>query len=1299
MSPKLELNVKTESTQTMTAAELLGLNILNADTEIARHNHAVAAHSGAPSSTRLAASSPASTPVPSNFIPLTAVSSGRDKEIAVDEGRLDLEAVRAKLTEAQGPTYWRSLEELSGEPKFQEFVEREFGRQAPASWDALSRRDFLKVMGAGLALAGLTGCAFQPQEKIVPYVKAPEEIVPGKPLFYATAMPVGGGYVNGVLAESNMGRPTKIEGNDAHPASLGATDIFMQAAVLSMYDPERLQSVTYKGNASTWEEFAGAMQAERAVLSANGGAGLRVLTTSVSSPTLAAQMAEMKRVFPQSQWISYDPINEDNAMQGAQLAFGRPVNTVCRFDRAQRILSLDSDFLFESAGRVRYGRDFINGRRVRDGKEQTRTDINRLYVAESTPTITGAMADHRLPMKASQIEALARMILSQMQPGATRMSSAGLPQNTQAWVSAVIADLQAHRGSSLVVAGAHQAPVVHAMAHAMNDALGNVGKTLYHIDPVLDNSTNQTQALRGLVKDMNAGRVQTLLIVGGNPVYEVPADLNFLSALKRVKTTIRLGTQGDETAFQSQWVLPETHALEAWSDGRSFDGTTSIVQPLIAPLYDNARSAHELLAVFMNAPITDGYSIVENQWRGRLAGGAAVTKGAAATSGTKASDAASSGAMSTKGGGTTGTPATGAPTSGAATTATMTNATPSSAVMASATAADTAFDKVWQKVLHDGVVPNTAAKPVSVTLNSAVANSAPTKSSTGLEINFRPDPTLWDGRWANNGWLQELPKPLTRLTWDNVALMSMSTARGLGVTNEDIVQLKLNGRTVDAPVFVSPGHPDDAVTVYLGGGRTLGGRLLEGVGFNGYAIRPSDAAGFAAGLTVVKLAGRHRLATVEDHHIISTAGQKAGDDIDSTQGRDLVRIGDFAKYKANKHFLRGEFDQYIQYENREGDDSTARSENAAAPGGGTEGNQSPVEKNADGKGEGGNREGAEQAAEQGLPTLYNNGWPSDPKGMGKDGVPVYTDRDFNNADEAEARTKYNDPHVQYGYNDLPMPQWGMTIDLNSCIGCNACTIGCQAENNIATVGKDQVLNRREMHWIRIDTYFKGDVENPEAYFQPVPCMHCEKAPCEGVCPVEATSHSAEGINEMTYNRCVGTKYCSNNCPYKVRRFNFLQYTDLDTPQIKLQKNPDVTVRARGVMEKCTYCVQRVTEARIQAEREDRPMRDGEVVTACQQACPTNAIVFGNIADMNSQVRKTKAHPLNYGILTELGTQPRTTYLARLRNPNPVLEPLETNRRDASHANVGAANEESPTGPISPTTRENETGNAAAEGNR
>lgn len=1296
MSPELELNVKKESTQTMTAAELLGLNILNADTEIARHNHAVAAHSGAPSSTRLAASSPAPTSMPSNFIPLTAVSSGRDKEIAVDEGRLDLEAVRAKLTEAQGPTYWRSLEELSGQPKFQEFVEREFGRQAPASWDALSRRDFLKVMGAGLALAGLTGCAFQPQEKIVPYVKAPEEIVPGKPLFYATAMPVGGGYVNGVLAESNMGRPTKIEGNDAHPASLGATDIFMQAAVLSMYDPERLQNVTYKGNASTWEEFAGAMQAERAALSANGGAGLRVLTTSVSSPTLAAQMAEMKRVFPQSQWISYDPINEDNAMQGAQLAFGRPVNTICRFDRAQRILSLDSDFLFESAGRVRYGRDFINGRRVRDGKEQERTEINRLYVAESTPTMTGAMADHRLPLKTSQIETLARLILSQMQPGATKTSSAGLPQNTQAWVSAVVADLQAHRGSSLVVAGAHQSPVVHAMAHAINDALGNVGKTLYYIDPVLDSATNQTQALRGLVKDMNAGRVQTLLIVGGNPVYEAPADLNFLSALKRVKTTIRLGTQGDETAFQSQWVLPETHPLEAWSDGRAFNGTTSIVQPLIAPLYDDARSAHEILAVFMNAPITDGYSIVENQWRGRLAGGVAAASGTASPGGAKTSDAASSGAMSTKGGGT---PATGAPTSGAATTATITSGTPSSAAMASANAADTAFDKVWQKVLHDGIVPNTAAKPVSVTLNSAVANSAPTKSSTGLEISFRPDPTLWDGRWANSGWLQELPKPLTRLTWDNAALMGMNTARELGVTNEDIVQLKLRGRTVDAPVFVAPGHAEGAVTVHLGGGRTLGGRLLEGVGFDANAIRPSDAMGFTSGLQVVKLAGRHRLATVEDHFIISTADNKPGTDIDSTQNRDLVRIGDFAKYQANHHFLRGEFDQYIQYGNREGDDSTARSENAAAPGGGTEGNQSPVGKNADGKGEGGNREGAEQAAEQGLPTLYNNGWPSDPKGMGKDGVPVYTDRGVDDPDEVEARSKYNDPHIQYGYNDLPLPQWGMTIDLNSCIGCNACTIGCQAENNIATVGKDQVLNRREMHWIRIDTYFKGGVENPETYFQPVPCMHCEKAPCEGVCPVEATSHSAEGINEMTYNRCVGTKYCSNNCPYKVRRFNFLQYSDLHTPQIKLQQNPDVTVRARGVMEKCNYCVQRVTEARIQAEREDRPMRDGEVVTACQQACPTNAIVFGNIADMNSQVRKTKAHPLNYGILTELGTQPRTTYLARLRNPNPVLEPLESSRQDASHANVGAANEESPTGPVSPTTRENEAGNAAAEGNR
>ncbi len=1236
---------KKSTTSTISAAELLGLNLLSADTEIVRHNQSVAAHSATKtvtSSTRSGAFSPQNVAkTPSNFIPLTAIEDKTE--------RLDLETVRQKLTAAQGPTYWRSLEELSGDPKFQDLIDREFGRQAPASWAPLSRRDFLKVMGAGLALAGLSGCAFQPQEKIIPYVKAPEEIVPGKPLFYATALPVGGGYVNGALAESNMGRPTKIEGNSQHPASLGATDIWMQAAVLSMYDPERLQNVAFRGNPATWEQFAAAMAGERAKLRASGGAGLRVLTNGTTSPTLAAQMADLKRQFPQSQWISYDAVNDDNATEGARLAFGRAVHTVHQFDKAQRILSLDCDFLLESAGRVRYARDFISGRRVRDddfkgGKK--RVEMNRLYVAESTPTITGAMADHRLPLRASQVETLARLIYAQMQPGATKVSTAGLPTNVQVWVSAVIEDLQAHRGASLVVAGAHQPPVVHAIAHAMNAALGNVGETLFYTDPVLDNAGNQTQKLSALVKDMNAGRVQTLLIVGGNPVYDAPADYNFGAALKKVPTTIRLGMQSDETAFQSQWVLPEAHPLEAWSDGRSFEGTTSIVQPLIAPLYENARSVHELIATFANAPITDGYSVVENHWRQKLGGAAAMVNTAAMSGNSSgANGAASNGATSND----------------------MYGGSAIRGVGGFNPAVD-AFEKKWQTILHDGTIPNTASKPVPVALNGNFLSAVPAaKSSTGLEISFRPDPTLWDGRWANNGWLQELPKPLTRMTWDNAALMSLNTAQKNNLTNEDIVQLTLNGRSVNAPVFVMPGHPDDMVSVHLGGGRTHGGKLMMDIGFNAFALRTSNASGFASGLTLTKMPGQHKLATVEDHNVISAVQERAPlgfdktpkGEIDSTQHRDLVRVGNFADYQKDPNHLRGEFDRYIEYSTNK-DGSTGGPLGSATEGAKAESSTGSTQPQAAvGAKSEMKRDGAEAEAEAGLPTLYNNGWPSDPKGLGPDGQPIYTTRkSVNDPDEADARAKYNDPHVQFGYNDMPMPQWAMTIDLNACIGCNACTIGCQAENNIATVGKDQVMNRREMHWIRIDTYYKGKIENPEAYFQPVPCMHCEKAPCEGVCPVEATTHSAEGINEMTYNRCVGTKYCSNNCPYKVRHFNFLQYSDQDTPQIKLMQNPDVTVRARGVMEKCNYCVQRVTQARIEAEREDRPMRDGEVITACQQACPTDAILFGNIADTNSAVRKSKAHPLNYGLLAELGTQPRTTYLARLRNPNRVLDSYE-----------------------------------------
>jgi MoCo/4Fe-4S cofactor protein with predicted Tat translocation signal len=1115
---------------------------------------------------------------PANFIPLTAVLSASAVPTTAlhpaPAPRLDLETVRARLAGKGGQQYWRSLEELAATDGFQELLEREFPRQAPRDMEPLARRDFLKLMGAALALAGVSGCAYQPTEKIVPYVQQPEEIVPGKPLFYATSMTMGG-YAYGALAENHMGRPTKIEGNPDHPATLGATDPFMQASLLTMYDPDRSQTVRQLGNISTWDSFLATMQDALAAQRPTRGAGIRILTETVTSPTLTSQLRDFTRLYPGARWHTYEPASLENAHAGSRLAFGADVNTLYRFDQADVILSLDSNFLQEEAGRVRYAREFINGRRVRQG----RTKMNRLYVAESTPTITGAMADHRLPVRAGDIEGFARAIARQVgvagvtggAPAGTTAGTAGAGEVTPAkWISAVAADLQASRGRGLVLAGPHQPPAVHALAHAINQTLGNAGKTVIHTEPVETSPPNHTASLRNLVNDMRAGKVKMLLILGGNPVYNAPADFKFAQALNGVPLRIHLGLYDDETSALCHWHIPESHYLETWSDARAFDGTVSLVQPLIRPLYDS-RSAHEVLSLMLGNPTPlTSYDIVRSYWQGRrgLDGG-----GAATTRRTGAGGATFGGGAMTSGAGRVGT--------------------------ASRQAAD-AFEKFWEKALHDGVVPNTKAKPRAVALRTGFIASSPSPTAgSGLEVVFRPDPSVWDGRYANNAWLQELPKPITKLTWDNAALMSAHTAQQRGLNSNDVVELTYRGSTVRAPILVVPGHPDNSVTVHLGYGRTRAGKVGTGTGFNAYALRTSDAPGIASGVEMRKTSERYQLVTTQQHFLLDARSKDDPSKIDTTYGRDIVRVGAISEFVKDPRFL--------EEEHEEGERMS----------------------------------------------LFTPEWPSDVRQKGH---------------KAAGRNAQEGGYEGYGENHGKMiapHQWGMAIDLNACIGCNACTVGCQSENNIATVGKDQVSNSREMHWLRIDTYFKGYPENPEIYFQPMLCQHCEKAPCEPVCPVEATSHSAEGINEMTYNRCVGTRYCSNNCPYKVRRFNFLQYSDQMTPVIKLMKNPDVTVRSRGVMEKCTYCVQRVNLARIEAEKEfqdgTRPnamIRDGEIVTACQQACPTDAIIFGNINDPKSLVSRLKREPHNYGVLKELNTEPRTSYLARLRNPNPALEPPE-----------------------------------------
>jgi len=1006
---------------------------------------------------------------------------------------LDLVQIRAKLDGDAGRHFWRGLEELAGTQDYTDSLDHEFPRDPAKETKepgGISRRDALKWMGASAAFAGLTACTKLPAEKIVPYVNPPEEIIPGKPLFYASTMPLGG-FGTGVVVESHMGRPTKIEGNPDHPASLGAADLFAQASILNLYDPDRSKVVLASGQIGSWSDFLAVGDKTRQKYLANKGAGLRLLTETITSPTLADQLHTLLTQFPLAKWHQYEPCGRDTVREGARLAFDEYVNILYRFDRADVILSLDADFLCYGPGSVRYARDFSDRRRV-TGPDST---MNRLYVAESMLSSTGAMADHRLRLRSSDVETLARAVAAGL--GVKGVAPAGaLPGVPAGWIPAVVRDLQAHRGASLVIAGEYQPPAVHALAHAINDALGNAGKTIVYTAPVEVEPTNQMQSLGGLAADIRAGQVETLLMIGGNPLYNAPPDLDFGSNLLKVPLRIHLGLYDNETAQYCHWHIPAAHYLESWSDARAYDGTASIVQPLIAPLYDG-KTAHELVAVLLGQPGAVPHDIVRSYWMGQK-----LVK-------------------------------------------------------------DEAFEAAWEGWLEKGVIPGTAFPPKQVALKpGAVASedsAAAASISGGLEIIFRPDPSLWDGRFSNNGWLQELPKPFTKLTWDNVALVSPATAEQQQLANQDLVELRYAGRSVRAPVFVVPGHADDSVTVHLGFGRQRAGSIGTGVGFDAYAIRPSNTPWFGHGLEISKTGQRYHLVTTQVHHAIRQDGHEVEVESVTAEKRGLLRVATLAEFRQNPNFA-----------------------------------QDPEE---------------EKSRDL---TLYPN----------------------------------------YSYNGYA---WGISIDLNSCTGCNACVIACQSENNIAVVGKAEVDASRDMQWLRVDTYYHGDLDDPQAYNEIVMCMQCENAPCELVCPVGATVHSPEGLNEMIYNRCVGTRYCSNNCPYKVRRFNFKLYSDWTTPSLYGLRNPNVTVRSRGVMEKCTYCIQRINAKKIQAELEDREVHDGEIVTACQQTCPTQAIVFGNINDPNSRVAKLKAQSRDYSLMLDLNTRPRTTYLAKLRNPNPEIK--------------------------------------------
>jgi Fe-S-cluster-containing dehydrogenase component len=1077
----------------------------------------------------------------------------------------------------------------------------EFPEGASEFTDEVSRRRFLTVMGASLALAG-AGCNLRPAalRKIVPYTTQPDEITPGVPLFFATAAPVGG-YGCGVLVRSHEGRPIKVEGNPDHPSSLGGASIHALASVLDLYDPDRSRAVTGGGFNSGYEAAVAAVRGRLYDESgqARKGAKLRLLSGTVTSPTLAAVVGRILADFPDAKWAQHEPA-EGNARAGSEKAFGSALAAVYDFRRADVVLSLDADFLCQGPGAVRYSKDFAARRKVRvdtkdgGGPEQ----MNRLYVVESMPSVTGSAADHRLALPSGLVESFARALAREL--GVAGAPAAGdLPEAARQWVKPLADDLryladkkERPKGTTLVVVGDHQPASLHALAHAINARLENVGrdKPVRYVHSVEARPAGKVIDLKQLTEELDAGQVETLLILSSNPAYTAPADVPFAEKLQKVALSVHLGTHQDETAVLCDWHVPEAHYLETWGDVRGHDGTVTIQQPLIAPLH-GGRSAIEFLSAVTAAPNRSGYDIVRAHWAEQF--------------------------RAQKGQG--------------------------------------AFETFWQEAVRTGVVPGTAALEETPRFDGTkwaegAPPAPPLSRDNDLEINFRADPALLDGRYANNGWLQELPKPVTRMSWDNAVYVSPKTAadRKFGETfrwtggehgraQVPVVELRFRDRKVLAPVWVLPGHPDNAVTVHLGFGRTRAGKVAatpdepnaagEPVrGFNAYALRTSDAAWFAQGATIAPTNKTYYLACVQGNFRTYQTDPISGIKMD----RKPVRHGTLDDYKFHKEF--------------------ARIPPAAA------GETELINENVPGPAP---RPDAKSGAQQGKGSgAGHNG--DDHKEGGHNGH-----GGKNGHDDHGGHDKRLHPLTMYHPNDHLHPnlaqeqqrRWGMAVDLSACTGCSSCVVACVGENNTPVVGKYEVTRGRLMHWINVDRYYEGPTDNAAAlqtYFQPRMCVQCEKAPCEVVCPVGATVHSSDGLNDMVYNRCVGTRYCSNNCPYKVRRFNFLTYADWTTDTLKLGRNPDVSVRSRGVMEKCTFCVQRIRGAEIVAEREHRPIRDGEIVTACQAACPSDAIVFGDLNDPDSVVSRWKREPTNYGLLAELNTMPRLTHLAALRNPNPAM---------------------------------------------
>lgn len=965
-------------------------------------------------------------------------------------------------------------------------------------------------MGASIALAGFAACR-RPVQKILPYSQQPEDVVPGIPLFYATAMPFQGS-LTGLIVENHEGRPTKVEGNEEHPGSWGNTNAYNQATMLEMYDPDRSNTPIHNGKKASTDDFVAFAQEYFSDRSKK----VAFIVEANSSPTFNELKEGALRKFSNASWVTYEPFGEDNAIEGAQIAFGSRLRTHYDFTNADVVVSLDDDFLAAThPNNVEYAKQ-ITGRR----KVTSRNDsMSRIYSVENGFTLTGSYADHRLRVKASEIEAFANALAGALSTRISGLNTFGSVRNQftgNKFLTALADDLASHAGKSAVSLGFAHSASAHAVVSAINYALTNNGKTVHYLEvPSFDNA-NSTNAFATTVAGMKAGNFDAVVMVGTNPVLTAPADLDFAGALSGVKQVIHFGTYKDESSKPATWHVSRSHFLETWGDGFSFGGARSVIQPQIQPLHDSLSEIEFLNAIVYEGRVT-GYDLVQSTFKGYYGN---------------------------------------------------------------------RFENRWKDILHNGVDILDGYSRANVRLRSV----SPTQTSAvdGIEVVIRPDASVFDGRFANLGWLQELPDPMTKITWDNVALMSSHTAETLGVKNEDLVNVAVNGISISIAAWIQPGHADDSITLNVGYGREGIGRVADIGSVSSQWLDPSEQYGgvniyplrstslyYSGGVT--KATGTYPIACVQDHH--------------SLEGRDMYRQASIAKYKETPDYAS--FAYVHKYE------VPGQAEGEAL------GDEAPI-------------------------SLFNE--------------QTYPERE---------------------------PQWGMAIDLNACFGCGVCVIACQSENNIPVIGKREVNRGREMHWIRNDRYYVGDENNPQAVHQPVPCMHCELAPCEQVCPVAATTHSEDGMNQMTYNRCIGTRYCANNCPFKVRRFNFFNYpkeyltTGEDPDIIQMAMNPEVTVRFRGVMEKCTYCVQRVNRAKINTKIEtgqNKPA-DGTVVTACQQACPADAIYFGDLTDKESAVSKMKYNERNYQMLEELNVRARTSYIAKLTNPNPVLVD-ETNQEPA-----------------------------------